>query len=69
MIFWCLFRRICIRDFNKIMFMFNDIVILIKEIIIEFICNLVMFGGIELDFVLMVKCLLLDKLVKVIYVI
>lgn len=51
------------------MFMFNDIVILIKEIIIDFICNLLMFGGIELDFVLMVKCLLLEKLVKVRYVI
>lgn len=69
MICCCLFRRICIRDFIKIMFMFNDIVILIKEIIIDFICNLLMFGGIELDFVLMVKCLLLEKLVKVRYVI
>lgn len=67
--FWCLPRRICIRDLNKIMFMFNDIAIPIKETTTDFTCNLLMFGGIELDSILMVKRLPPEKLAKARHVI
>lgn len=51
------------------MFMFNDIAIPIKETTTDFTCNLLMFGGIELDSILMVKRLPPEKLAKARHVI
>lgn len=51
------------------MFMFNDIAIPIKETKTDFTCNSLMFGGIELDYVLMEKCLPPEKLAKARHVI
>lgn len=49
--------------------MFDDIAIPIKETTTDFTCNLLMFGGIELDSVLMVKPLPPEKLAKARHVI
>lgn len=49
--------------------MFNDIAIPIKETTTDFTRNLLMFGGIELDSVLMVKRLPPEKLAKARHVI
>lgn len=49
--------------------MFNDIAIPIKETTIDFTCNSLMFGGIELDSVLMEKRLPPEKLAKARHVI
>lgn len=51
------------------MFMLSDIAIPIKETTTDFTCNLIMFGGIELDSVLMVKRLPPEKLAKARHVI
>ncbi|XP_062587810.1 uncharacterized protein LOC134249476 [Saccostrea cucullata] len=57
-------RQICYRDLNKIMFLFKDIGIPIKESKIVRPCTSLIFLGIELDSILMEKRLPQDKLTK-----